>query len=273
MAPVLRGIPAEDIAASEPPSLRAWFAAQRNDPTAERSALEQLIAVEPGNTPALDRLAALAQQAGDLDRAAALRRRQEETLRDKDRYRRLMIENRDPIPRDELHERARLAERLGRWYEAQGWLTLALEREPADRAARDALDRLARDAPRSITLALPEASLLDLVRESGDPMASGPRSKTAAEPLRCSGSARVGLVPRRCRGRRALLHLRQRRNAATSDPRDDRRGRRRARLRRRWLARRLSRSGRPVPSRGPTHPGPGMATACSATAATARSRM
>ncbi len=140
---VLRWIPTENIDASEPHSLRAWFAARRNDPEAERSALEQLIAVEPGNTQAFDRLSALAIQAGHADRAAAFRRRQEEALRDKERYRRLMIENRDPIPRDELDERARLAERLGRWFEAQGWLRLAVERDPADRAAREALDRLA----------------------------------------------------------------------------------------------------------------------------------
>jgi tetratricopeptide (TPR) repeat protein len=178
----LRGIPVEEIAASEPPSLRAWFAVHRNDPAAERSALEQLIAVEPGNTPALDRLAALAQRAGEPERAAAIRRRQQEALRDKDRYRRLMIEDRDPIPRDELHERARLAERLGRWYEAQGWLTLALERDPADRADREALDRLARDAPKSVTLALPGASLLDLVRESSHPTDSAPEAK--ADPAR-----------------------------------------------------------------------------------------
>ncbi len=163
---VLGGIAAEEIPASEPPSLRAWFSARRNDPAAERSALEQLIAVEPGNTAALDRLVELARKDGDLDRAEAIRRRQEEALRDKERYRRLMIENRDPIPRDELHERGRLAERLGRWYEAQGWMKLALERDANDRAARDALERLARDAPKAITQ--PHASLLDLVRESGN---------------------------------------------------------------------------------------------------------
>jgi enediyne biosynthesis protein E4 len=177
----LRAIPAEEIPPSEPPSLRAWFAARRDDPAAERSALEQIIAVEPGNTAAIDRLAALARLAGDPDRAAALRRRQEEALRDKDRYRRLMIENRDPIPLDELHERARLAERLGRWYEAQGWLTLALENAPSDRPAREALDRLARDAPKPITLARSGASLLDLVGESGDP-ATDARSRPAPAP-------------------------------------------------------------------------------------------
>ena len=92
-----------------------------------------------------------------------------------------MIENRDPIPRDELHERARLAERLGRWYEAQGWLRLAVERDPADRAAREALDRLAQaDFAAAPPPARPGSSLLDLVRESGD---SGPiATETTAPP-------------------------------------------------------------------------------------------
>ena len=63
-----RGSPADRICASEPPSLRAWFAARRNDPAAERSALEQLIAVEPGNTAALDPPGDAARQAGRSDR-------------------------------------------------------------------------------------------------------------------------------------------------------------------------------------------------------------
>src|SRR5262249_60389464 len=100
----LHSIPAEHLSAPEQWSLRAWFAANRNDPAAERSALEQVVEVEPGNTAALDRLAALALQAGQPDGAAALRRLLQETLREKERYRRLLIEDRSPIPRVELLE-------------------------------------------------------------------------------------------------------------------------------------------------------------------------
>jgi tetratricopeptide (TPR) repeat protein len=139
----LASIPPETVDAAERWSLMSWFAARRGDSQAERSALENLSRIEIGNTVALDRLAALALQAGDTAGAAALRRRQEDALRDKERYRRLLIADRDPIPIDELHERARLAERLGRWFEARGWLSLVLERNPADRTARDRLDRLA----------------------------------------------------------------------------------------------------------------------------------
>ena len=121
---------------------------RRDDAAAERDALEHLIAIEPGNTQALDRLARCSHpgRPGRSRRGAPPPPGGEP--RDKERYRRLLIADRLAIPLDELHERARLAERLGRWFEAKGWLTLALERDPGDRLARDALDRLDRDEAR-----------------------------------------------------------------------------------------------------------------------------
>ena len=185
----LQGIPIDQVAASEPATLRAWFAARRNDATAERLALEQVIAIEPGNTTAIDRLASLARQAGDSQSAAALRRRQEDALLDKNRYRRLMIENHDPIPQEELHERARLAERLGRWYESEGWLRLALEREPSDRSAREALDRVVRQAPKTINDSRPGASLLDLVREPE--ILAEPTAPSKGQPVRTLSAGKL----------------------------------------------------------------------------------
>src|SRR6185312_10633511 len=66
-----------------------------------------------------------------------------------------------------LHELARLAERLGRWFEARGWLTLALGQDPGDRLAREAWERLARDTRAADAPAAPGSSLLDLLREPG----------------------------------------------------------------------------------------------------------
>ncbi len=157
------------IASTQPSAcaLRAWLAAQRHDLAAERAALEELIALEPGSTTALDRLAALAFQVGQADRAAALRRNQEAILRDKETYGRLLIVERNSIPLEELLKRARLAQRLGRWFEARGWLALALKRDAGDRLARTELDRLAAD-PRTADLPVPAgASLFDLVCPSG----------------------------------------------------------------------------------------------------------
>ncbi len=168
------------MGAAERWSLLAWFAARRRDAPAERSALDGLIAIEPGNTSALDRLAALALQAGDSGAAAVLRRRQEEALRDKERYRRLLIADPDPIPLPELYERARLAEQLGRWFEVQGWLTLALERNPADLAARVALDRVAERDRRAAEATPSWASLLLAARDSADPTAAATIAETAA---------------------------------------------------------------------------------------------
>ncbi len=93
---------------------------------------------------------------GQADRAASIRRRQEEALRDKERYRRLLIADRGLSPVSELRERARLAERLGRWFEAQGWLKLILNGNPE---AREALDRLrARKDPAPASLPIDEVS-------------------------------------------------------------------------------------------------------------------
>ncbi|MGO9921010.1 MAG: FG-GAP-like repeat-containing protein [Isosphaeraceae bacterium] len=160
-------VPADRLTGTKRFSLRAWLEAQRRDPAPERAALEELAVLQPGNTRALDRLAALAFEAGDRERAAALRRRQAAIQRDFERYARLLVVERDPIPREELHERAVLAERLGRWFEARGWLALALERDASDRLARTELDRLASD-PRMADPVFPAgASLLSLVCPSG----------------------------------------------------------------------------------------------------------
>ena len=59
-------------------SLRAWFAARRGDCDAERTALMQLVSLSPSDTRALDRLAAIAADAGRLpgcDRIPPPRRR------------------------------------------------------------------------------------------------------------------------------------------------------------------------------------------------------
>jgi tetratricopeptide (TPR) repeat protein len=176
----LTKLSAHQIRLSEQLSLRAWFAARRNDPTAERAALERLLIADPANTPALDRLASLALQAGQTDRAAMLRERQDAINRDKNRYRWLLAEDRSPLSPDDLHQRADLAERLGRWFEARCWLTLALERDSGDGRAQAALERLARtsaagDAPAAI-------SLEDLVGESPGTLGGAALAAKPADP-------------------------------------------------------------------------------------------
>ena len=61
--------------------LRAWMAARSGDRPAERAALESLIALEPGDAAAVERLADLAAQDGERERLAELRRRKADDRR------------------------------------------------------------------------------------------------------------------------------------------------------------------------------------------------
>jgi tetratricopeptide (TPR) repeat protein len=144
-ARALASAPSMQITEVERLSLEAWFAAARNDATAERAALERLVALVPGRTQAVDRLAALTLRSGENSHSLALRTLQVDHLRDKEQYRRLLLSDDSPVSSAELQQRARLAERLGRWFEARGWLTLAKERDPGDQRVLYELERLARD--------------------------------------------------------------------------------------------------------------------------------
>ncbi len=108
-------------------------------PQAERRALEQLVQIEPGDCAAWARLAVLAAQAGRKEDAVQLRRHKTEMDRAMDRYRYLYNRNQYA---DDVPELARLAQTLGRRFEAVGFLTWMVRREPGNADARSALARL-----------------------------------------------------------------------------------------------------------------------------------
>ena len=143
--------------------LRAWLAATRGDSGDERRSLERRVAIGPADPRALERLAVLAWEAGDRDRAADLRRRKGGLDAAKDRYRRLLV---DPASPGNHAELAALAEALDRPFEAQGWWALVRSRAPDDPEARAGLARLgsrpegSSPLPASGTLADRLASLL-----------------------------------------------------------------------------------------------------------------
>jgi tetratricopeptide (TPR) repeat protein len=120
---------------------RAWLAARDGDREAERSALEAILAPEPANDAALERLADLAAHAGEPGKVAELRRRKAAIDAARDHYRQLIN-----LPEMAPHaaELARTAEAIGRWFEAKTWWALAARRDPsvADEA-RAAIARLA----------------------------------------------------------------------------------------------------------------------------------
>ncbi len=238
----LAHLPVERSPPGRVEALRAWLAARRGDAAAERRALEQLVQDQPGDCAAWERLAVLAAQAGHVEHAAQLRRRKADMDRVKDRYRYLYNLNRFV---DDAPELARLAEELGRRFEAVGFLTWIAGRELGNAAVRDTLARLrggeARPGTPGQTLAQVLAADLAPAARSASGIPRAARAGTAP-------------VPRRCPGRRPVVRLRERGVESPPAPRIRRRRRRPDRLRRRRLARRLRRPGRPVPARAGPEP-------------------
>ncbi|MGE3818260.1 MAG: FG-GAP-like repeat-containing protein, partial [Isosphaeraceae bacterium] len=134
-------LPSDRIETVEALELEAWFAAEREDRAAERRALELLVSESPGNARALDRLATLAVEAGEVDHAAALRRRKRYADQARELYRKSLANDATTI---DLPTVGRLAESLGRWFEARGWWSLVLRFKPNDLEASAAIERLAR---------------------------------------------------------------------------------------------------------------------------------
>ena len=83
----------------------------------------------------------LAEKDGQPAQAAELRRKKAEIDRLQARYQKL-YERKQPI-RDAV-EMAELAERLGRRFEARGFLTLAISDDPSRQDLRNVLERLSR---------------------------------------------------------------------------------------------------------------------------------
>ena len=110
--------------------LNAWLAAHQGDVATERRELELLVAADPADVTALGRLAELAEKEGQPARAAELRRKKAEIDRLLARY--LELHDRKQPFRDAA-ELARLAEQLGRRFEARVFLTIAHPGRPRPR--------------------------------------------------------------------------------------------------------------------------------------------
>jgi tetratricopeptide (TPR) repeat protein len=143
-ARTLNSLGPANLAPTEIPAIQAWFARHRGDSAAEQIALEAILELEPANTEALERLAELEFLRGQPQRMTEFRRRKAELDEIKERYRRLVAHG---DPSAECAEAARLAESLGRRYEARGWAHWWLRRSPADPQAQAMLDRLAVERP------------------------------------------------------------------------------------------------------------------------------
>lgn len=131
--------------------VRAWLARHRGEAEAESEALERVIAADPTDQAAIDRLAELSKRLGRPARADELKRL-DESVRSLDaRYRELLRRNQ---PLRDAEELARIAERLGRRFEAEAFLTLAVAVDPGRADLRGERARVAginrqREQPRN----------------------------------------------------------------------------------------------------------------------------
>ena len=107
--------------------LGAWLSAHRGDHRSERNELERLLGESPGDLPALDRLARLAEMASQPAEAQAFRTRAAEIKRLRARYEHLFDRNQ---PVRDAEEMADLAQRLGCVFEARGFLTVEIAEDP-----------------------------------------------------------------------------------------------------------------------------------------------
>jgi tetratricopeptide (TPR) repeat protein len=134
-------LPAGESTPAELHRLEAWLASRRGDFETERRELERLLVVDPADLAAVDRLADLAEKDRQPVRAAELRGKKSELDGLRARYGKLH-ERKQPV-RDAV-EMARLAEKLGRRFEARAFLTLAISEDPDRVDLRDDLERLSR---------------------------------------------------------------------------------------------------------------------------------
>jgi len=116
-------------------SLRAWLSARSNDTALERRALTALVEYAPGDTKALERLAILTFQAGDLRETAKLRGRKADIDRAHDKFRKIVLDEAQMASRtDELAESSAA---MGREFDARGWAILSEARRRGPGPAAD----------------------------------------------------------------------------------------------------------------------------------------
>lgn len=142
----LERIPAVKFPLAEAHRIAARLAAHRGDIPREAQALDRLIAEDPTDGPALDRLAELADRSEQPRRAAEIRRRKAEMGRIRDRYQQLLGRNQ---PLRDAEELARLAQQLGRRFEAGVFLAVAAAVDPAREDLRRERARLRQQAQKA----------------------------------------------------------------------------------------------------------------------------
>jgi tetratricopeptide (TPR) repeat protein len=141
----LRSIGSKRLDPVERISWRAWFAQQSCDSVAEQRALEGWLGLEPRSPLVLGRLAALATEAGQSTRADALRAAKAEVDRALYPYDQRLSGSDPVVSASDRLALGRLAEAIGRPFDARVWYTLARQADPENVEAQAAL--ATRNAP------------------------------------------------------------------------------------------------------------------------------
>ena len=180
-------VPAGVLTESEVLDLRAWLASRRGDIDSERRALADLVRRSPGEAQAWERLAALASHAGDATEVQRLHERKAELDRAVDRYRKIVLYEADLVSR--AGELARLAETLGRPFDARAW-SLLQARSPAARGPIGVAITL--DEPGDSAVRKRGGRLADLLADLHLERSVSPAS-VAARPVFADEADKVGL--------------------------------------------------------------------------------
>lgn len=122
----LEHLPADSLTPADAHRLSTWLASRDGDAERERQELAALIAEDPEDLTALERLEMLEPRLAGAD-GGRTRQRRTEIERDQARYRELHRRNQ---PARDAGEMARLAERLGHRFEAIVFLTAAAAEDP-----------------------------------------------------------------------------------------------------------------------------------------------
>jgi hypothetical protein len=135
----MRHLPADEFDPAEVRRLAAWLTGREGDTASELRELERLFANNSAGSSDLDRLAEMAAQQGQPARAAEYRNKKTENDRLDARYQKLHQRNQ---PLRDSAEMASLAERLGLWFEARAFATVAVAVDPERQELRSQLVRI-----------------------------------------------------------------------------------------------------------------------------------
>jgi enediyne biosynthesis protein E4 len=118
----LKHLPFSGFCRADASRLAAWIASEQGDPQSERRSLERRLEIALGDVTALDRLVELSMQQGHGAHVNELRRQKRELEQLEARFQKLYERNQ---PKRDAAEMSRLATRLGRWFEAKAFATVA----------------------------------------------------------------------------------------------------------------------------------------------------